>query len=138
MDKRRCVFVPWPFLDDHFVVKLSCPMTMLDSGITKLYYTIGEVANLVDEEAHVLRYWETEFEGLRPRKNRAGKRVYTKDDIDTVFRIRHLLRDEKFTIDGARQALKKGKRQGSGASEEVAELKEIKGFLEKMLDRISG
>ncbi len=111
---------------------------MLDSGITKLYYTIGEVANLVDEEAHVLRYWETEFEGLRPRKNRAGKRVYTKDDIDTVFRIRHLLRDEKFTIDGARQALKKGKRQGSGASEEVAELKEIKGFLEKMLDRISG
>ena len=57
-------------------------MAMLDTGITKLYYTISEVANLMEEEAHVLRYWESEFDVLRPRKNRAGKRVYTKDDID--------------------------------------------------------
>jgi len=115
-------------------------MAMLDNGITKLYYTIGEVAILVEEEAHVLRYWETEFDSLRPRKNRAGKRVYTKDDIDTVFRIRHLLRDEKFTIDGARQALRKGKgkKKGSVSRTDTEELKEIRSFLERILDRVSG
>ncbi|MDA0684395.1 MAG: MerR family transcriptional regulator [Bacteroidetes bacterium] len=112
-------------------------MAMLDNGITKLYYTIGEVAALVEEEAHVLRYWETEFDSLRPRKNRAGKRVYTKDDIDVVFRIRHLLRDEKFTIDGARLALKKERSESRQSSDSVLELKEVRSFLQKMLDRVS-
>ncbi len=126
---------------DQYFVSLSrqsflTAMAMLDSGITKLYYTISEVANLVEEEAHVLRYWESEFDTLRPRKNRAGKRVYTKDNIDTVFRIRHLLRDEKFTIDGARQMLKKKRKVKKSTSNEVQELKEMKGFLEKMLDRV--
>ncbi|MDA0874908.1 MAG: MerR family transcriptional regulator [Bacteroidetes bacterium] len=111
-------------------------MAMLDKGITKLYYTIGEVADMVEEEAHVLRYWETEFERLRPRKNRAGKRVYTKDDIDMVFRIRHLLRDEKFTIDGARMALKKEKDEARSVPEGLKELHEIRSFLQKMVDRI--
>ena len=111
-------------------------MAMLDNGITKLYYTIGEVAEMVEEEAHVLRYWETEFDRLRPRKNRAGKRVYTKDDIDIVFRIRHLLRDEKFTIDGARQALKKEKADAKAVPDSVQELHEIRSFLQKMLDRV--
>ena len=110
---------------------------MLDTGITKLYYTISEVANLVDEEAHVLRYWESEFDRLRPRKNRAGKRVYTKDDIDTVFHIRHLLRDEKYTIDGARQMLKKERKAKKASSSELDELRQMKSFLEKMLDRVS-
>lgn len=109
---------------------------MLDEGITKLYYTIGEVAAQVDEEAHVLRYWETEFSMLRPRKNRAGKRVYTQNDIDTVFRIRHLLRDEKYTIEGARQALKRARSSSSPSSDEVEELTEVREFLARMLDRI--
>lgn len=109
---------------------------MLDEGITKLYYTIGEVADQVDEEPHVLRYWETEFGMLRPRKNRAGKRVYTQSDIDTVYRIRHLLRDEKYTIDGARQALKRERSSSTGATDEVEQLKEVRNFLVRMLDRI--
>ena len=111
-------------------------MAMLDNGITKLYYTIGEVASMVEEEAHVLRYWETEFDSLRPRKNRAGKRVYTKDDVDVVFRIRHLLRDEKFTIDGARQALKREKSGASAVSDATEQLMEVRSFLQKMLDRV--
>lgn len=110
---------------------------MLDTGMTKLYYTISEVANMIEEEAHVLRYWESEFDALRPRKNRAGKRVYTKDDIDTVYRIRHLLRDEKFTIDGAKQMMKKARRGGKESSSSVEELKEIKSFFEKLLDRVN-
>ena len=111
-------------------------MAMLDNGITKLYYTIGEVASMVEEEAHVLRYWETEFDSLRPRKNRAGKRVYTKDDVDVVFRIRHLLRDEKFTIDGARQALKREKSGSPAVSDSTQQLIEVRSFLQKMLDRV--
>jgi len=109
--------------------------SILDTGITKLYYTISEVADLVEEEAHVLRYWETEFSQLHPKKNRGGKRVYTREDIDTVFRIRHLLRNEKYTIDGARQALSKK----SGATEapvETADLQEVKVFLQQLLERI--
>jgi len=110
---------------------------MLDSGITKLYYTISEVSELVSEEAHVLRYWETEFSELHPKKNRGGKRVYTRDDIDTVFRIRHLLRDEKYTIEGARQALARKSQAGPvSGSEDVADLVEMKVFLERFLDRI--
>ncbi|NNF04829.1 MAG: MerR family transcriptional regulator [Rhodothermales bacterium] len=109
---------------------------MLDEGITKLYYTIGEVAAQVDEEPHVLRYWETEFGVLRPRKNRAGKRVYTQSDIDTVFRIRHLLREEKYTIDGARRALKRERSSGGSDSDEVEQLTEVRDFLSRLMDRI--
>ena len=108
---------------------------ILDAGITKLYSTISEVADLVDEEAHVLRYWETEFDQLRPKKNRGGKRIYTRDDIDMVFRVRHLLRNEKYTIEGARQALSKKSKVTSEASD-AGELLEIKSFLEKFLERI--
>ncbi len=109
---------------------------MLDDGITKLYYTISEVCQLVDEEAHVLRYWETEFEQLKPRKNRAGKRVYTREDIDIVFRIRHLLRDDKFTIEGARQALDRDSRTGPKTTTSTEDLLKVRKFLTRFLDRI--
>jgi len=110
---------------------------MTDRGITKLYYTISEVSRLIGEEAHVLRYWETEFPILKPRKNRAGKRVYTREDIDTVYRIRHLLREEKFTIDGARQALaRKDDINANADQDSVEDLMEVKTFLARLLDRI--
>jgi DNA-binding transcriptional MerR regulator len=73
--------------------------------ITKLYYSIGEVSELTGLEAHVLRFWESEFPELRPRKNRAGRRVYTEDDIRVVERIQQLLRDDRYTIEGARHVL---------------------------------
>jgi len=108
---------------------------MLGDGITKLYYSIGEVAQLAGEEPHVLRYWESEFPQLHPRKNRAGNRVYTNEDIDLVFRIRRLLRDEKYTIDGARQALR---REGAAPAPETTDddLRELRAFLGRLLDRI--
>lgn len=73
----------------------------------KLYYSIGEVSDIVGHEPHVLRYWEQEFDVLSPRKNRAGRRVYTKEDVATVQRIRYLLKDEKYTIAGAKQAIER-------------------------------
>src|SRR5947207_8958123 len=71
----------------------------------KLFFKIGEVADLVQEEQHVLRYWETEFPMLAPQKNRAGQRTYRKKDVEMAIRIKELLRNEGFTIDGARKKL---------------------------------
>ena len=79
---------------------------MEQPGIKRLYYSIGEVSNLVDEEQYVLRYWETEFEALRPQKNRAGNRIYNDRDIEIIRTIQQLLRIRRFTIDGAKEHLK--------------------------------
>lgn len=80
---------------------------MVESSPTKLYYSISEVSRLTDLKQHVLRYWETEFAALRPKKNRAGNRAYRIKDIKLIFLIKHLLYNEKYTIEGARERLKK-------------------------------
>lgn len=71
----------------------------------KIYYSITEVAEMADVKPHVLRYWETEFSVLRPRKNRAGNRTYQEKDVKLVLLIRKLLYEEGFTIKGARKKL---------------------------------
>lgn len=80
-------------------------MTNTDTEIKKLYYSISEVCKLTDLKSYVLRYWETEFRELKPPKNRAGNRTYRKKDIDTINKIKELLYDKKFTIEGARNQL---------------------------------
>ena len=71
----------------------------------KLYYRIGEVAELVGVEPHVLRYWETEFRAIRPQKSRSGQRVYSRKDVEKLIRVRDLLYTQGFTIAGARKKL---------------------------------
>jgi len=71
----------------------------------KMYYSISEVSDMTNVKPHVLRYWETEFPTLRPKKNRAGNRSYRPKDIKAVLVIRDLLYKEKFTISGARKKL---------------------------------
>lgn len=78
---------------------------MKDLSIKKLYYSISEVSKIVDVEQYVLRYWETEFEQLCPQKNRAGNRIYTNKEIQLILKIKNLLRDKKFTIEGAKKIL---------------------------------
>jgi len=78
---------------------------MKQQGIKKLYYSISEVSRITDLEQYVLRYWETEFEQLNPAKNRAGNRIYTNRDIKMILYIKKLLRDERYTIEGAKQVL---------------------------------
>ena len=70
-----------------------------------MYYSISEVSDLTSVKPHVLRYWESEFPSLRPKKNRAGNRNYRPKDIQTILVIRDLLYKEKFTISGARKKL---------------------------------
>jgi DNA-binding transcriptional MerR regulator len=71
----------------------------------KLYYSISEVSDLVGVKAHVLRYWETQFKMLRPRKGRGGARMYRKRDVEILFDIKQLLYDQRFTIEGAKRKL---------------------------------
>ena len=78
---------------------------MKQLGIKKLYYSISEVSKITDLEQYVLRYWETEFEQLKPAKNRAGNRIYTNRDIKLILYIKKLLREERYTIEGAKQVL---------------------------------
>jgi len=107
---------------------------MKPEGIKKLYYSISEVSRMTGLKAHVLRYWETEFPQLQPKKNRAGNRIYTLRDIEVVERIQHLLKEEKYTIEGARQAL--DRERADGEEPPRAELLRLRAFLEDVLRRL--
>lgn len=72
----------------------------------KLFYKIGEVSALTGVQPYVLRYWESEFKLLRPKKNRAGQRVYRRPDLDLVMRIKQLLYAERLTLEGAKKRLR--------------------------------
>ena len=72
----------------------------------KLYFRIGEVADIVGVEPHVLRYWETEFRSVRPEKSRKGQRVYSRRDVDTLLRVKDLLYGHRYTIAGAKRKLR--------------------------------
>jgi DNA-binding transcriptional MerR regulator len=71
----------------------------------KLYFKIGEVSGLLGVEPYVLRYWETEFPVLSPKKSGTGHRLYRRKDVELLLRIKHLLYEKRFTIEGARQTL---------------------------------
>lgn len=74
----------------------------------KLYFRIGEVASIVGVEPHVLRYWETEFRAIKPEKSRRGQRVYSRQDVDMLLKVKELLYGHRYTIAGARQKLREG------------------------------
>ncbi len=127
---------------------------MKSLGIKKLYYSISEVSKITDLEQYVLRYWESEFEQLKPAKNRAGNRIYTNRDIKLILYIKKLLRDERYTIEGAKQVLKTytpepdtgeqlelidaPKPQSKIKDEQLrADVMEVKEFLEGLLRKLS-
>lgn len=71
----------------------------------KMYFKIGEVSEITGLESHVLRFWESEFKNIKPRRTSTGQRMYRKNDIQLILYIKHLLHNEKFTIQGARKYL---------------------------------
>jgi DNA-binding transcriptional MerR regulator len=72
----------------------------------KLYFKVGEVSSIVGVPAYVLRFWESEFKKITPKRTDTGQRLYKKKDVEIILKIKHLLYDKKFTIQGARQYLK--------------------------------
>ena len=125
---------------------------MKQLGIKKLYYSISEVSKITDLEQYVLRYWESEFEELKPAKNRAGNRIYTNRDIKLILYIRKLLREERYTIEGAKQVLKSYVPEETGEQLELLDaprpaiklqdgslkedMTEVKKFLEELLVKL--
>jgi len=105
----------------------------------KIYYSIGEVCDLSGLKAHVLRYWETQFDVLKPTKNRAGNRVYRSRDVEVVLLVKNLLYDDKYTIEGANLKLiemrRGGELKGSGRDVLAGDfLSGIKRELEELRD----
>ena len=108
----------------------------------KLYFKIGEVSELLGVEPYVLRYWETEFPPLTPKKSGTGHRLYRRKDVELLLRIKHLLYEKRFTIEGARQTLQgeakdlKARRPKKAQQElfEVDPLPEIRRELAEILE----
>jgi DNA-binding transcriptional MerR regulator len=121
---------------------------MKDFEFKKLYYSISEVSRITGLEQHVLRYWESQFSELNPAKNRAGNRIYTNKDISLIFDIKRLVREEGFTIEGAKKVLSA---RSNGNSEQQVEsadgrdaapdmrqtLLEVRAFLDELVQRLT-
>ena len=97
----------------------------------KMFYKIGEVSDIADIESYVLRYWESEFPFLKPRKNKAGQRVYARKDLELVIQIKNLLYEEKYTIAGVRKRFSDNSIKKSSVSIETIRSikKRLKGIL---------
>lgn len=106
----------------------------------KLYYSIGEVSEITDVDAHVLRYWESVFDELSPKKNKAGNRTYKEDDIETILKLKELIQEKKYSTEGAQQALKREAEAGETEKEIPVnlkkDLKEMRVFLKNLLEKL--
>jgi len=99
----------------------------------KLYFRIGEVAQLVGVDAHVLRYWESEFK-MKPHRSGSGQRHYRKQDLSQFYRIKHLLHEEGYTIAGARKVLSSN--SGQSPSADVGRIREALSGINRLRLRI--
>ena len=109
----------------------------------KLYYSIGEVSEITSVEPHVLRYWETIFSDLSPRKNKAGNRTYQEEDITLVLKLKELIQEKKYSTAGAKKKLEQENEADTVTPgtpdlpvEARKDLNEIKLFLEKLLEKL--
>jgi DNA-binding transcriptional MerR regulator len=107
-----------------------------DKPITKLYYSIGEVAKMFDVNTSLIRFWENEFDILKPKKNKKGNRLFTQKDVDNLKIIYHLVKDRGFTLDGAKKKLRENKDDVIQNEQIVERLKEIRGFLVELRDNL--
>ena len=107
-------------------------MAWKEKEIEKLYYSIGEVATMLDVNTSLIRYWEREFDLLSPKKNANGDRFFTKEDIETTRLIYHLVREKGYTLDGAKSRLKTDLELTKKKFKLIERLKKIRGFLEEL------
>lgn len=109
----------------------------------KLYYSIGEVSEITSVEPHVLRYWETIFKDLSPRKNKAGNRTYREQDITLILKLKDLVQKKKYSTAGAQKILEQ-EEEVKEAEQTTADLppearkdlNEVRVFLEKLMDKL--
>ncbi|TAN13929.1 MAG: MerR family transcriptional regulator [Chitinophagaceae bacterium] len=105
-------------------------------GLDKQYYGIGEVAEMFHVNTSLIRYWENEFDILKPKKNRKGDRLFRPEDIQHLQLIYHLLRERKFTIEGVKKKLKEEKKTTEQHFEMVQSLQKIRQFLTELKEQL--
>jgi len=102
----------------------------------KIYYSIGEISKILKLNTSLIRFWEKEFEIIKPKKNLRGNRVFTKNDLENIRLIHHLLKEKKYTIQGAKKKIRENK---DGAKKNLAiiqNLKDIRNDLTKIRDEL--
>jgi DNA-binding transcriptional MerR regulator len=102
----------------------------------KLFYTIGEVAKMFKVRTSHIRFWEKEFDILKPKKNKKGNRLFTKEDLDNLHIIFHLVKERGFKLEGAKRKLKQNKEEVVNSVEMIKSLKHIKNFLVEMKENL--
>ena len=102
----------------------------------KFYFKIGEVSQIAGVPPYVLRFWETEFRQIKPKRTDAGQRLYRRQDVVLVLRIKHLLHHRKFTIEGARQHLKKKPGNAGGPASPALNMADVRAELIRIRDLI--
>ena len=100
-----------------------------DKPIEKLYYTIGEVADMFNVNTSLIRFWEKEFTIIKPTKNKKGNRLFSKQDVDHFHVIYHLVKEKGYTLAGAKEKLKVKESETGTEMEVIFRLKKIKTFL---------
>lgn len=111
-------------------------MAYKEKEIEKLYYSIGEVAEQFNVAPSLIRFWESEFDIIKPKKNRKGNRQFTKEDIDNVRTIYHLVKEKGFTLQGAKEMLKNDTQAVKDKVELIDALKNVRRFLVEIRDRL--
>ena len=104
-------------------------MTKLKTNIEKLFYPIGDVAQIYGVNVSLIRFWEKEFDILKPKKNKKGNRMFTKTDLENLEVIFHLVKERGFTLEGAKNKLKENKKDTIDNVSIIKKLKEIRTFL---------
>ncbi len=111
-------------------------MAYKEKEIEKLYYSIGEVAEQFNVAPSLIRFWESEFDIIKPKKNRKGNRQFTREDIDNVRIIYHLVKEKGFTLQGAKEMLKNDSNAVKDKIELLNSLKHLRSFLVEIRDRL--
>jgi len=101
----------------------------MSKEIKKIYYSIGEVAKMFNVNTSLIRFWEKEFDIIKPKKNNKGNRLFTQQDVDNFYIIYHLVKERGFTLQGAKEKLSQNKEDTINNAEIVKSLKKIKNFL---------
>ena len=111
-------------------------MPYKEKATEKLFYKIGEVAKMFGTNVSLIRFWEKEFDILKPKKNKKGNRMFTKKDVDNLTIIYHLVKERGFTLEGAKQKLRENKSDTIDNIEIVNHLKGIREFLVKLREEL--
>ncbi|HEY0744283.1 MAG TPA: MerR family transcriptional regulator [Chryseosolibacter sp.] len=111
-------------------------MAYKEKEIEKLYYSIGEVAEIFNVAPSLIRFWESEFDIIKPKKNRKGNRQFTKEDIDNVRTIFHLVKEKGFTLQGAKEMLRNDSQAVKDKMEMLESLRSVRSFLVELREKL--